>query len=379
MTSRRANAEGSIYQRRGDLRWVGAVTTGYVDGKPQRKAVYGRTRAEVGERIVRLQSAAQLGMPMPNDKITVARFLADWLEGTVKPSVRASTYTGYEVLVRKHLTPALGHVRLSKLTPQQVEKLQAEKRAAKCSPRTVQYMRAVLRAALSKAVAWGYVGRNVAALASPPQVRRHEIRPLDAEQVQAFLTGVQEDRLEALYVVAFTMGLRQGEILGLRWADVDLEKSELRVVQTLTRGKGARFGEPKSERSRRTLHMPDITGAALRSHRTRQKEERLRVGQEWQDHGLIFVGRFGRPLDGCNLTRDFQAHLQRLGLPRQRFHDARHACASLLLSMNVPARVVMEILGHSQISLTMNTYSHVVPALQKEAAQQMDRLLAVGK
>jgi integrase len=169
------------------------------------------------------------------------------------------------------------------------------------------------------------------------------------------------------------LGLRQGEILGLRWSDVDVETSTLRVAQALQRVNGRlEFVEPKSRRSRRTIPMPPTVARALRAHRSRQLEERIAVGPRWRESDLVFTTSIGTPLDSRNVTRRFQAALERASLPRLRFHDLRHTAASLMLAQGVPARVVMETLGHSQISLTMNTYSHVVPALQREAADRMD-------
>lgn len=377
--AKRGNGEGTIFQRKSDGRYVASLTVETDTGKRARKYVYGHTRGEVASALTKLLKDSQLGMPVQDDRVTVGRFLDDWLQSSVRPSRRPSTYAGYENLVRNHIRPFLGHVRLSRLTPQQVEKMQASMIASGSAPRTAQYARSVLRAALGRAVAWGYVGRNVAALASPPTVRRKEISPLTPEQVQTFLRGVQGDRLEALYVTAFTLGLRQGELLGLSWDDVNLSTGTVRVRKALTRAKGPdRFGEPKSASSKRTLQLPEMTLSALRAHRVRQAEERLAAGSDWQDLDLVFTTRFGTPLEGNNVRHYYQRHLVRLGLPRQRFHDIRHSCATLLLSLGVPTRVVMEIMGHSQISLTVNTYQHVIPELQRDAASRIDGLLAAN-
>lgn len=196
-------------------------------------------------------------------------------------------------------------------------------------------------------------------------------------QARTFLDAIRGDRLEALYAVAVALGLRQGEILGLRWADVDLDVGKITVCQALQRVDGRlTFVEPKSRRSRRTIPMPPTVARALRAHRARQLEERLTGGPDWNEHDLVFVSTTGTPLDGRNLTRRFQAVLERAGLPRMRFHDARHTCASLLLAQGVQPRVIMETLGHSQIGLTLNTYAHVIPELQREAAERMEEVLA---
>jgi len=220
------------------------------------------------------------------------------------------------------------------------------------------------------------VGRNVATLVDPPRSQRPDVTPLSPLQARAFLMAAQGDRLEALYSVAIALGLRQGEALGLRWADVDLDAGTLRVRHALQRIDGTlQLVEPKTKRSRRTIPMPPTVTATLRAHRVRQREERLVAGARWQEHDLIFPSTIGTPADARNVVRRFHAILDRAGLPAMRFHDLRHTCASLLLAQHIPPRVVMEILGHSNISMTLDIYSHVTPALQREAAQGMETLL----
>jgi integrase len=207
-------------------------------------------------------------------------------------------------------------------------------------------------------------------------VRKKEIKPLNPEEAQSFLKVVKGDRLEALYSVALAVRLRRGEALALRWEeDVDLDKGTITVRNSLQRIDGKLvLVEPKSERGRRTIALPDFAVKALRQHRARQTEERLLAGKRWQQTGYVFTTTIGTAMDGISVTRRFQRILKNAGLPRQRFHDLRHAAASLLLAQGVNPRVVMEILGHSQISLTLNTYSHVIPSLQRDATRRMDGL-----
>ena len=368
---RRGNAEGSVYQR-ADGRWVAQVKP--VDGT--RVYRYARTRAEAAAKLTLLLKAASDGLPMPPERQTVGAYLEEWLETTAKPGLRPASYVSYAGIVRGHLVPELGKVPLSRLTPQQVQAMMNRKLEAGLSPRRVDYLRGVLRRALNDALRWGLVARNVATLVRPPKRERFEIRPLDPAQARAFLEAVRGDRLEALYSVALAIGLRQGEALGLRWEDVDLEAGLLHVRKALQRiDEQWQFVEPKSPRSRRTVHLPAVVVESLWAHRAAQREERLLAGAEWEDWGLVFTTPLGRPLDASNVTHAFQRHVARAGLPRQRFHDLRHACASLLLAQGVNPRVVMEVLGHSQITLTLDTYSHVIPALQVEAAARMDTLL----
>jgi integrase len=322
--------------------------------------------------------AKQDGLPLPSERQTVAQYLTHWLDDAVKPSVRPRTYVSYSQLVHCYLLPELGRLPLARLAPQDVQAFQKRMLAKGLAPRTVQYMHAVLRRGLGQALRWGLVARNVALQVDAPRVSRIEVRPLTPEQVRAFVEVARGDRLEALYTVALALGLRQGEALGLRWDDVDLEAETLRVRFQLQRiGGTLQLVEPKTERSRRTLVLPDIAVTALRSHRARQLEERLLAGSRWREDGFVFTSTIGTPLDGPNVTKALQRLLIRAGLPRQRFHDLRHCCATLLLAQGVPARVVMEILGHSQISLTMNTYSHVIPELNREAAHRIDAVFAM--
>lgn len=369
--TKRGNYEGSVY-RRSDGRWVAAVSLG--DGKRVHR--YAKTRAEAAAKLAAVLKTAQDQLPIPPERGTVGQFLGDWLANTAKRTVRPSTFVSYEGLVRVHLVPELGKVPLIKLSPQHVERMINRKLAAGLSPRRVEYIRAVLRRALNDALRWGLVARNVATLVTPPRAERYEIRPLDPDQARLFLDTVRGDRLEALYSVALAVGLRQGEALGLRWDDVDLDKGLIHVRRALQRVDGAlQLVEPKTTRSRRTVVLPTTVTTALQQHRARQAVERLSAGSLWSGSELVFCTPFGRPLDASNVTHAFQKHLVRAGLPRQRFHDLRHACASLLLAQGVNSRVVMEVLGHSQITLTLNTYSHVLPSLQLEAAAKMDSLL----
>lgn len=249
------------------------------------------------------------------------------------------------------------------------------KLASGLSARTVQYIHATLRRALGQALKWDLVARNVATLVDPPRVVRPEVQPLTPEAAKALLEAARGDRLSALYTVALALGLRQGELLGLRWADVDLDNGFLHVRRALQRIDGKlQLVEPKTAKSRRTIAMPAFVVAALREHRLRQGLERMFVGEGWQDaFGLVFTTAIGTPLDEGNVRRQFKRLLAKAGLPDMRFHDLRHSCASLLLAQGLSLRAIMEVLGHSQIALTANTYTHILPQMQREAADAMDR------
>ena len=388
---KRARHEGSIYRQKKDGRWVAAISVGYRNGHRCRKKFFGVTRGEVAAKLTQALHDQQHGLPVGPDRQTVGDFLARWLQDSVKPSVRPKTHRSYRQMVDLHLKPGLGRHKLTKLTPQQVQTFlndqlhggrvlktyDAKDTPRTLTPRTVQYIHAVLRRALNQATRWGMVPRNVAALVSPPRVARQEIQPFTPQQARDFLGKIADHRLYSLIAVALSCGLRQGEALGLRWADgVDLEHGVLHLRHALQVVDGERqLVELKTARSRRTITLPSEIVTVLRDHRTRQLERRLAAGPKWHEAGFVFTTRDGKPLDGGNVTRDFKRLLEKAGLPPLRFHDLRHSCASFLLAQGVGPRVVMEILGHSQISLTMNTYAHVLPSLQKEAAHRMNALL----
>jgi integrase len=319
------------------------------------------------------------GLPIVNDRQNIAQFLDGWLENNVKPSVRPRTFRSYEQIVRLYLKPKLGHVRLAKLSPQHLQAMMKEL-TQEVSAHAAGHARTILRIALGQALKWGLVARNVATLVNPPRHQRPEIQPLSPEEARTFLQSIQGDRLEVLYSVALALGLRQGEALGLRWGDIDLQARTLRVNAALQRfDKRLQLVEPKTERSRRTLPLPETICAALRAHRVRQLEEKMLAGEHWQETGLAFTTSIGTPLDPRNVVRRFHGLLKKAGLPRLRFHDLRHSCASLLLAQGVELRAIMDILGHSQISITADLYTHVMPAMKRDAADLMNAILAGQK
>ncbi|MBJ7597163.1 MAG: site-specific integrase [Candidatus Nephthysia bennettiae] len=376
--SRRGRGEGSIYRRQ-DGRWAATISLGWSGGRRRRKTFYGQTRAEVARALAAALRGQQLGQEPIAERQTVAEFLTSWL-ARARPGLRPRTYEGYVQLVRDHVVPDLGNIRLDRLGPQHLQDLLTRKLGEDLSPRTVQYVHAVLRAALGQALRWGLVARNVASLVQSPRVRQAEVRPLTPVEARNLLSAVKGERMEALYTVALALGLRQGEALGLQWGDIDLEARQLRVLRALQRRVDGRIelSEPKTRRSKRTIRMPEAVVVALREHRGRQRRDRLKAGESWLDEDFVFTDEVGRPLDGTRVTKIFQRVLVRAGLPRLRFHDLRHSAATLLLVQGVPARVVMETLGHSEVGITLNTYSHVVPILEEEAAAAMDRALGGG-
>lgn len=371
MRKKRGANEGTIVQRK-DGRWTAAVSVG---GR-RRKWFYGSSREEVHRKLTAaLHSLNTTGLADAHG-LTLGEFLHQWLHEVVEPSVRRWTFHGYEVHIRRHIEPVLGRVAIERLEPVHVQSLINRKLKEGLSPKTVRYIRGTLRTALNQAVRWGLVARNAAALVDGPRVPTYEIQPFTPEEARRFLEAAKGHRLEALYAVALTLGLRQGEALGLRWQDVDLKLGYLRVTRQLQRFDGVfQLVEPKTNRSRRTVVMPPSITTILIEHQARQMQEKTVAQGNWKEWGLVFTRPDGYPLDGTVVTHQFHRFLDQAGLQQRRFHDLRHSCATLLLAQGVSPRVVMEILGHSQIALTMNTYTHVVPDLRRDAAIRMESLI----
>ncbi|HAF10377.1 MAG TPA: site-specific integrase [Chloroflexi bacterium] len=373
---KRGNGEGSIYKRK-DGYWVAAISTG-----GHRKHFLSKSRQDVQQRLSKALNEQQAGTLTTGKRQTVEQFLERWLS---ELQLRPMTIASYRQKIRLHVIPAIGRIALDKLTPAQVNTLLRAKEQAGHSPQNVAHIRAVLRAALNKAIRWNLVGRNAAALADPPRIQQYEAQYLTTEQARAFLDAAKGERLEALYSVALSLGLREGEALGLRWADVDFAARTVRVAKSLQRvpGAGMQLVEPKTKRSQRTLPMFDIVARALRAHRIRQTEERLFAGSAWVDTDLVFTTLEGRPLSPSHvISGSFHRVCRKAGVTYGtrdhsglRFHDLRHSAASILLAQGIPARTVMEQLGHSQVALTLNRYTHVPSALMEEAAKAMDRAL----
>ena len=297
----------------------------------------------------------------------------------MRDTVRRSTYVRYEGLVRNHIKPAIGRMKLKGLTPTHVRSLYRKKLDSGLTPRSVNYIHVTLHKALAQAVLDGLVPRNVSEGVKAPQFHKEEVKPLSPTQVRILLSAASGDRLEALYVLAIHTGLRQGELLGLKWTDVDLDAGTLSVQRSLDAD--GTFKPPKRKKSRRTMKLTLQAVEALRLHRKRQNEEQLKAAK-WEDHGLIFPNRVGKPMDHNNLYhRDFKSLLKRAGLwsedkdKRFTFHSLRHTCVTLLVSKNVHPKIIQEMLGHATITQTMDTYSHVLPGMGDVAASALEEAL----
>lgn len=368
---RRANGEGYVRER-SDGRWECQV----VLPSGERRSVYAKTQREVLEkRKAELERAAG-GMPASSPRQTVGDYLTTWLEGS-RVRVRVSTWTRNAIFVRKDLVPELGRLKLAELTPAHVHRLYAKQLARGRASTSVRHMHALLHRAIADAARWGMVSRNVVALVDPPRLERREMTALSEDQVRALLEAAAGDRLEALYLLAVTTGMREGELFALRWKDVDLERGMVQVRQTVSWATNrAIFGEPKTAKSRRRIELGKRAAAALAEHRRRQLQERIRNASVWEDQGLVFTDEIGGPLRPQNFTlRAFRPLLERARLPRIRFHDLRHTAATVALSRGLPAKVVSEMLGHASTTITLDIYAHVTPTMQRDAAAVMDEVV----
>ena len=374
---RRGHGEGSIRQR-ANGRWEARVTVGYgPNGRQIRRSYYADTRTAAQQRLTKALSELQQGLPLADERQTVGAFLERWLEDCHRTKVRPSTYVRSAQIMRDHLAPHIGRIRLAKLTPADVQRLVNSLHASGLSAKSVANIHGVLRSALNQAVRWGDLARNVATLVSLPRDPVSEIEPFTPEEAVAFLEAIRGDRLETVFTVILALGLRRGEALGLRWDDVDLENGTLTVRRSLRRQDGRlTLVEPKTTRGRRTLVLPQFALTSLQGHRKRQVQERLLAGAGWTDTDFVFTSTVGTAIDPDNLSHRFKRILEKAGLRPQRLHDLRHCAATLMLIQNVPARVVQEILGHAHVSTTLGIYSHVIPSLKRDAADRVDNLLA---
>ncbi|SBT63963.1 Site-specific recombinase XerD [Micromonospora sediminicola] len=395
--------EGSIYQRASDGRWVGQAYVLTTDGSRKRKFVYGATWEEAHAKLTELKSRSQRGIPVPDRAWKLADYLPYWLAAFVT-DLKPTTARGYESAVRLHLIPALGTKRLDGLQVQHVKAFMddfrrkclcctnglndirpADRRCCsvdRCcesypSARQIQFVHALLRNALQHAMREELVPCNVAKLVRVPSPRYKVGKGLSVGQVRKILAASAGHRLHALYVVAATIGLRRGELVGLRWSDVDLDEGTLRVQQTVQRVAGQlHVLDAKTEDSEAVLPLPEVTWLALLEHQERQQAERTALAEVWQDHGLVFPSERGTPLEPTNLSRSFARLRETAGLPGVRLHDLRHTVVSLLMELGVPPHVVQAIARHADVKITLKVYAHANLDAMRQALGKLDGRLS---
>jgi integrase len=375
---RNANGEGTIYHRK-DGRYEAAAYFLTTAGIRKRIRVYGTTRAEVAEKLVAVQAQAHRGIPVPDRMPRLGNYLDYWLKEVVKPNRRPKTHELYELTVRLYLRPALGTRPLNKLSVPMVQTFLNQQLAQGHSLRKVQVMRTVLSAALTRAMREEVLSRNVARLVELPAWIRGEVHPWTADEAKQFLSAARSHPLYPAYLLLMLYGLRRGEVLGLRWQDIDVNAGEIHIRQQLQRlNTGLQQGPVKTNAGRRDLPLVGLARDALQAHHARQLGMRLRAGSLWagteSQSGLVFTSATGRPEEPGNFVRSFHELCAKHRIRRIKLHHIRHTAATLLKNLGVPARDAQVILGHSQISVTQEIYQHADMASRKTALDKVEAL-----
>ncbi len=368
--ARRPRGAGSVSRRKDGL-YVGRLPRDPETG--QRPAVYGHSEAEVALKLAQrlLDRQARLAPP---DRQLLRDYLPRWLEEVKRPRLAASSYAAYDDMIRAHLTPGLGHLTLARLTPAAIQRFYAAKHQAGYAPASIRLMHSILRAALQTAVKWSLVPRNVATLVDVPALPKRDVAVLDEGPAKRLLAAARGDPREALYVVALTTGLRRGELVGLRWADVDFEAGRLHVRQKHYRVRRRLIENAPKGGRQRTVPLPRLAAEALRRHQVRQAT--VRLGMLWARPDLVFTGHDGRPMDAGSFSSAWlPALLKRAGLPRMTGHQLRHSFASVLLKQREDVAVVSELLGHASPEITYRVYRHVLRGEATAAIERLDALL----
>jgi len=348
-------------------------------GKRKRKFVTVKgNKADAQKQLRELLVSVDKGLPINTSKVTVSEFLEQWLRDYVSTNTAPTTLEHYSCMVKKYINPKLSHIQLTKLNPQHVQHMYAyllEERGL--SARTVQYTHRILRQALSHAVKWGLLGRNVCDAVDPPKPRRKEMTALDSADVQRLLDATSQSSYGHVFFLALYTGMRRGELIALRWQDVDFQNKSISVNNTVVRiaGEGLVLSEPKTPHSRRLVTLPPSAVAVLNGLKAIRKDRMEKDGKEWDQSSFIFPSANGGPTDPDSITWAFKKAVRKLGLSNMRFHDLRHTHATLMLKQGVHPKIVSERLGHASVNITLDTYSHVLPGLQEAAAVAFEEAL----
>ena len=374
----RGAGEGSISHRK-DGRWMARLELERVNGKRRRKYIFGHTREVVAQRLAQAIVKKAAGEPIPVGRRTLSTFMKEYLDSIKPPVIRKQTWRNYELLNRLHIEPVLGRMELTKLEPQAIQVLLNSKTREGLSAQTVHHIRTVLRRALNLALKWRIISYNPATLVEAPRRERHEIAPLSGDQVRRMLDVAGPTEIGATLTVAVRLGLRRGELLGLKWEDIDWEKRTVSVKRAIQRLKGESLKEVplKTRGSRRDLALPEEVVRTLRAQHVRQLELRLAQGSDWTESGLVFTNILGKAADPRKLDVRFKRVLAKAGLRSiVRLHDLRHTCATLLLEQGADLYEVSRLLGHSSITITADIYGHITPSMKRGLADRIDRMAA---
>lgn len=391
---KRSNGEGTIYQRP-DGRWAAQITIGYdpSTGKPKRQTFYGKTWAEVNEKITKARYEQQIGALIEPTKITLGEWLDIWLNNYKKMKIEKTTLGSYDTLIRTHIKPVIGGIQLRQLQPSNLQAFYnflqekgRKKDSGSLSPRTIHYIHTIISAALKQAVKEGFIIRNPAEATELPKMKKADVEPLTIEEVNGFLETIKTDRLFPAFCLALKTGLRRGEILGLRWQDIDFKGKKLHVRQTLVEARepGEKkkvtllFKPPKTEKSKRTIPLTDDIIKLLKAHKAKQNEEKLFFGKKYHDNGLVFCSEDGKPIWPRNFLRRFTNLQKKAGIEHHRLHALRHTFATLLLAEGEELRNVQELLGHERISTTADIYAKVLEESKRKAVSKLDSIVQIN-
>lgn len=379
MSGRAASGEGSLYQRKSDGLWVGAVVYGHdTKGRQLRKTVSAKKRSDAVKKLRKLQENLNKGLPPSDERLTVAALFEGWLEQVVPLRVQPATAANYSSLFKTHIKPGLGRKRLANLQPDDVQQFVNQKLDEGLSVRTVRHLRGLLVQVLEYAVRQGKAVRNVAAMTDGPRMETNrEGRSLTVEQAKSLLKVAEGDRLEGLYVLMLTTGMRPGEAFGLPWSNVDLDAGQVVIKQALVRQRGGNeIGPGKiGKRGWRTVQIPPPVIAALTAHRDRQDKERVEAGDAWEEHGFVFSTPLGTLIDPDNHRKAFAKLTEKAGIGRWHPHELRHSATSIMLAQGVPIDVVSKVLGHTSIRITADVYGHLLDEQKAQTARAMGSAL----
>lgn len=372
MARKRGNNEGSLRPHKS-----GGYEARYTGSDGKQHSLYAKTRAEANRKLTEALRNTARGLPVAPERLTLAAYLTRWLDLEAKLDKRESTWIRYEECCRLHIIPALGRIPLHQLGPQDLNRLYANMLKAGYSPTTVHYQHRTLHKALHDAMRADLVARNVADLDNPPKRTVYEAQTFTQVQARAFLDAIREDRFYALYILAIMTGMRQGELLALTWDALDLDAGTLAVRTSHRRQRGHfTVNAPKTVAGHRPLALASVAVIALRQHRTRQAEERLQLGAAWADATLVFPNELGARMAGYTFYKGrYLPILRKTGLPEIRFHDLRHTFSTFLLLLGIDPKIVADMLGHASVTITQNLYQHVMPEMQRDASNALERLL----
>jgi integrase len=371
---RRLNGDGSVYKRQ-DGYWVGAFYARTTSGASKRVVVYGHSLDEARDKLGKAQNQARAGVPAPDQPWKLSEYLDYWLENFVKRTRRPATYALYEMNIRLYLKPGLGGRKLTSLSIADVQRFLGQRLEKGDSVRKVQVMRTVLSSALTRAVREELIGRNVARLVELPEWRPKPARPWTADEARQFLAASKSDPLHAAFVLLVLYGLRRGEVLGLRWSDIDFETGTIHIRQQLQRIRGElNLGPVKTHAGQRNLPLLSLADQALQAQLARQTSYRIDMGSAWPSTDLVFTSRTGRPIEPRNFVRSFRRICEQSNIRTITVHHVRHTVASLLKDLAVPARDAQIILGLSRLAVTLEIYTHADEQAQRDALTRLHDL-----